>query len=97
MSDAVAKLQIESIERRSARDAVCIVRCIAGIARPGQRFTVQEGPTIEGVSESLHMSWVDRYGRRVEILDPPHAAKVLLVGAQVEDLKAGQTLTIESR
>ncbi|WP_455352650.1 hypothetical protein [Streptomyces sp. SYSU K217416] len=97
MSDAVSEVQIESIERLSATDAVCIVRCIAGIARPGQRFTVQESPTVEGVSGSLHLSWVDRYGRRVEILDSPHAAKVLLVGAQVEDLKAGQTLAIESR
>jgi ketosteroid isomerase-like protein len=75
---ADARLSVHSVEERDATAAVCVVRCVGGVARTGQRFAVEpcDAPTVT-LEEIL------RYGQSVEFVDPPHTAKVRLTGEAV--------------
>ncbi|MGC4999323.1 MULTISPECIES: hypothetical protein [unclassified Streptomyces] len=77
-----ARLQIHSVEQRSVDTAVCVVRCVGGIARVGQEFA---GPMI--------LDRIVRYKEEVCFLDPPHSAKVMLSGAAVRVLEGGVVIT----
>ncbi|AIA04908.1 hypothetical protein [Streptomyces noursei] len=85
------ELQLQEIEACSFGEVVCIVRCVAGIAEPGQKFVFGGG---EGGGGSIRFELVgiERYGKEVSILDAPHAAKIHLKGAGGGDLAVGGIL-----
>ncbi|MFF3289227.1 hypothetical protein [Streptomyces sp. NPDC003023] len=60
------ELQIVEIRSVDEHGAVCVVRCLAGVARAGQAY--EDG--------RLVLEWMDQYGRPVDGVDPPHSAKV---------------------
>lgn len=80
--NSAARLQIHSVEQVEPTAAVCIVRCVGGTAHVGQEF-----------AGSMTLDWILRYGREVELLDPPHSAKVRLSGAGVRKLERGAVVT----
>ncbi|GHF24824.1 hypothetical protein E5082_26385 [Streptomyces griseoluteus] len=80
--NSAARLQIHSVEHEGFDTAVCVVRCTAGIARVGQEYA---GP--------LTLDSILRHGKEVELLDPPHSAKVWLSGAGVRTLERGAVVT----
>lgn len=41
----------------------------------------------------LKLEWIDRYGRKIDFVDPPHQAKVRLTGTSVRFLRPGKALT----
>ncbi len=89
------KLQIYSVESIGPANATCIVRCVGGIARTGRRFNVN---TVAHSSEAiapLVLEEINRYGRTVDFVDPPHNAKVLLSGKGVSALARGVILVSE--
>lgn len=81
MSQA-ARLQIYSVEPTNLTSAVCVVRCVGGIARVGQEYA---GP--------MTLNSILRYGKAVDLLDPPHSATVCLSGAGVGGLERGVVIT----
>ncbi|MET9893909.1 hypothetical protein OG788_27015 [Streptomyces sp. NBC_00647] len=88
------KLQIFAIEERESAAATCVVRCVGGIVRTGQRFDVGRDVIPAGESHGVvTLDWIDRYGRRVDFVDPPHNAKVLFSGEGAPFLKEGATVT----
>ncbi|MEU6471938.1 hypothetical protein ABZ927_04015 [Streptomyces massasporeus] len=91
------KLQIHAVEEAGALSATCIVRCVGGLVRPGQRFTVEPADGTSGESFRVELDWIDRYGHRVEFVDPPHNARVHLSGGGVSHLRKGLTIiSVES-
>src|SRR5882757_8688217 len=94
MDDSTAgKLQIYSVEERDVVAATCIVRCVDGVVSTGQQFKADpiadatEGPSL------LSLGWINRYGKMMDFIDPPHSATVYLSGNGVASLKRGVTLT----
>ncbi|MDN3265453.1 hypothetical protein QWJ26_37755 [Streptomyces sp. CSDS2] len=83
-----ARLSIHSVEEREATAAVCIVRCVRGAARTGQRFAVEpyDAPT-------MTLEEILRYERPVAFVDAPHNAKVRLTGEAVGMLVRGAVIT----
>ncbi|MFG3097173.1 hypothetical protein [Streptomyces sp. NPDC048202] len=77
-----ARLQIYSVESEDLDSAVCVVRCVGGVVRVGQEFA---GP--------MTLDRILRYGRTVELLEPPHSAQVRLSGVAVRGLGRGVVLT----
>ncbi|MGA5323728.1 hypothetical protein ACPCIU_25230 [Streptomyces seoulensis] len=80
--ESAARLQVHSVEQESPSVAVCVVRCVGGVARVGQEF-----------AGAVTLDRIVRYGREVEVLDPPHSAKVRLSGAGVVGLEQGGVVT----
>ncbi|MGW7285630.1 hypothetical protein ACWGH4_09055 [Streptomyces sp. NPDC054847] len=80
-----AELQIADILSVDARGAVCVVRCVAGVARAGQAY---EGGRL--VLDSM-----DQYGRPVDRVDPPHSAKVRLNGAGADRIRERTILSTD--
>lgn len=89
---SVARLQVFAIDEAEAAAAVCIVRCVGGIVRPGQRFSVDSEGDSPGGDSAVTLDWIDRYGRRVDFIDPPHNAKVRFFGEEVKSLREGVTV-----
>ncbi|MFF7384395.1 hypothetical protein [Streptomyces griseoluteus] len=80
--NSAARLQIHSVEHEGFDKAVCVVRCVGGSARVGQEYA---GP--------MTLDLILRYGKEVELVDPPHNAKVWLSGAGVRTLEPGAIVT----
>ncbi len=87
-----AKLQIYAVEEVEPLAATCIVRCVGGVARPGQQFNIESsiGSPSEGVRVSL--DWIERYGRRVNFVDAPNNARVQFRGDGTSLLGKGITI-----
>ncbi|QHC31117.1 hypothetical protein [Streptomyces sp. HF10] len=91
---SAARLQIYSVEETTVTSAVCIVRCVGGVARIGQLFEVEPAPDQRGGGQQkMTLDWINRYQRRVEFFDPPHSAKVSLSGEGIGELKCGTVIT----
>jgi hypothetical protein len=86
------KLQIYAVEEAQALSVTCIVRCVGGLVRPGQRFAVEPVGGSSDEDFSVVLDWIDRYGQRVEFVAPPHNAKVHLSGGGVVLLRKGLTV-----
>lgn len=92
-----AQLQIYSVEERTTMTAVCIVRCVGGIAHTGQKFDFTAPVDQIGSRPRMTLDWILRYERPADSLEPPHSAKVHLSGEGIEDLKRGAIITATSR
>ncbi|MFE2381677.1 hypothetical protein [Streptomyces misionensis] len=84
-----ARLQIYSVEERSATTAVCIVRCVEGIARAEQTFEIEFAAGQGHSQQHLRLDWILRYEKPAGFLEPPHNGKVHLTGEGIEDLTRG--------
>jgi hypothetical protein len=80
-----AELQIAEVRSTDGSSAVCVVRCVGGVARIGQAY--------EGGRAVLE--WIDQYGRPVARLDPPHSALVRLSGSGVAGLRGRMVLSTD--
>ncbi|MGW0699566.1 hypothetical protein ACWD0A_09575 [Streptomyces sp. NPDC002867] len=87
MTDEYGALRIHTVEPVDARTAVCVVRCVGGVIRPGQ---VYDGGR-------LRLEAIDRYGRGVDLVDPPHSAKVRFSGDGVARLRARSVIATHGR
>lgn len=83
------KLQIHSVEDRGPAHATCIVRCVGGVARVGHRFTVDSAPDSSVADSSITLARIIRYNRTVDLVDPPHNAKVDFSGEGARALVRG--------
>ncbi|MEU7306255.1 hypothetical protein [Streptomyces sp. NPDC007206] len=88
-----ARLQIYSVEEKPEGAAVCIVRCVGGTARTGQRFTYVSAAHHSSGRSHMTLDRILRYEKPVDLLEPPHTAKVLLSGEGVEELAKGSIIT----
>ncbi|MET8580702.1 hypothetical protein ABZX39_07390 [Streptomyces collinus] len=89
-----AKLQVYSVEGRVTAQpaaAVCLVRAVGGVARAGQKFDFL--PAGSGDASRVTLDWILRYERQVDLLDPPHGAKVQLSGVGIDALAKGVIIT----
>ncbi|MEU6481419.1 hypothetical protein ABZ858_32020 [Streptomyces sp. NPDC047017] len=95
----VGKLQIHSVEEADARSAICVVRCVGGVVRPGQRFGEDPSTSLTGEApgQLVEVDWIERYQRRVEFVDPPNSAKVRLCGNAVSLLEKGMTIVSQEK
>jgi hypothetical protein len=87
-------LQIHSVEERDLRSATCIVRCVGGVVRPGQRFGVDGADPSDGGAQLL-LEWIECYGHRMDAVDPPYSAKAHLAGEGVSCLEEWAVITTE--
>ena len=79
---ASGSLQIEQIVASSAERIVCIVRCMRGSVRPGDAVSENDGQQI-GIGGGVLSAYVGEMwfpGRRIDLLDPPHVAKIEILG-----------------
>lgn len=87
------QIQIFSVEEKSPHEAICIVRCVGGIVRPGQSFDIGSVVDRGGRKAYVVLDWIERYRSRVDFIDPPHSAMVHLSGEGVAMLNKGITIT----
>jgi hypothetical protein len=87
------QLQIYSVEERETAAATCIVRCVGGVPRTGQRFVVGTALDPTGRPSHVALGWICCYGKRVDVLYPPYSAMVRLSGEAVAMLERGVILT----
>ncbi|MFE1951974.1 hypothetical protein ACFW9D_16060 [Streptomyces sp. NPDC059524] len=83
-----AEAESESEAEGDEDEVVCVVWCVGGVVRVGDVFAV------DGVVGEARwaVSRIDRYGRPVEMFDPPHGARVILVGGPRRGLGRGVVL-----
>ncbi|MEV8405234.1 hypothetical protein AB0R12_05320 [Streptomyces niveus] len=98
-----ASLSIESIESvtpgvTGAADdvAVCVVRCIEGVARLGMVFQYP-GSAAGAATPWFLLTAIEWYGKQVEQLDTVHSGKVTLTGAGAETLAKRNVLNSTPR
>lgn len=89
----LGKLQIYSVEEMGSESVTCIVRCVGGVVRTGQRFSVNPATNDSTGRPWVLLDWINRYGSLVQFVDPPHNAKVHFTGDGVSQLKEGLTIT----
>jgi hypothetical protein len=87
-----AQLQIYSVEEESAASVVCVVRCVGGVVHWGQEFRSLACDKPVKLRPVIIVDWIRRYERSIELLDPPHSAKVRLTGEGVQELKKGDII-----
>ena len=84
----LGKLQIYSVEQDSPDGGVCIARVIGGIVRTGQSFVLAEGDD----PRRFTLDRLEKYGRPMEFMDPPHSVVVHLSGSPLTGLGYGDVL-----
>lgn len=79
-------MEVHQVTKIDSTTAVCIVRCITGIVRVGDR--VYSGSDTAGARYSidLRIDSINLARRPVEFVDPPHAAEIQVSGDTVETL-----------
>ncbi|MET9671784.1 hypothetical protein ABZY68_01640 [Streptomyces sp. NPDC006482] len=87
----LGKLQIHSVEQDSPDGGVCIARVIGGIVRTGQSFVLEERDD----PQRFTVDRIEKYGRPVEFMDPPHSVLVHLSGSPLTGLRFGDVLSYE--
>jgi hypothetical protein len=89
---AAVRVGIENVEQLSDQVAVCVVRCLGGSVSAGDIFGI--AVTEDGIHNSveLRVTTIWRYGRTVDLLDPPHSARLELTGADVCSLSSVREL-----
>ncbi|QES21170.1 hypothetical protein DEJ46_20340 [Streptomyces venezuelae] len=85
-------LQIYSVEQDSPDGGVCIARCIGGIVRTGQSFALEEGDD----PRRFTVDRIEKYGRAMEFMDPPHSLLAHLSGGPLTGLGYGDVLVCRS-
>ncbi|MFJ5304862.1 hypothetical protein [Streptomyces sp. NPDC088350] len=89
-----ARISIEGIEEAAVDRALCVVRCVEGVVSPGDMFDTATSADGANGRVALLVTRIWRYGRPVELLDPPHSAKVELAGEGTLSLSGVTHLTI---
>ncbi|MFJ3102969.1 hypothetical protein [Streptomyces sp. NPDC086835] len=79
------ELQILGVELPDAGVAVCVVRCVGGVARTGQEYE----------AGSLVLQRIEKYGHSLDAVDPPHSAQVRLVGEGAARLRARTVISTD--
>ncbi|MGK5732407.1 hypothetical protein [Streptomyces sp. URMC 124] len=95
MGEGVEDVQLRILEVVSVgeEEAVCVVRCLSGMAYPGMAFSVSGAADGEVTPSDLNLEWIERYGFRTDVLDAPHAAKVSLCGPMASRLNPDATVS----
>ena len=89
----VARLEIYTVEEREEDSAICIVRCVGGVVRVGQRLALEPNVSLSPENPDLTLGSITRYEKRIDFIDPPHNAKVHLSGRAVDSLERGVIIT----
>ncbi len=77
------KVEVQGADPPSEDVVVSVIRCVEGEMTVGEVFNVA---TLAGGGESevsLRVTRIWRYGRLVDLVDPPHSARVELMGCGV--------------
>lgn len=91
MSDQT-ELQVAEVRSAGPASAECIVRCLSGIARPGDLF-ILAGESRADAAPPIVLQWIECYGSRREALELSYTAKIRLSGGAVSALQAGSRIT----
>ncbi|MFC5031269.1 hypothetical protein C8250_039390 [Streptomyces sp. So13.3] len=89
-----ARISVEDTEEATVDRAVCIVRCLEGVVSPGDMFDVATSTGGEDARVALYVTRIWRYGRPIDLLGPPHSAKVELTGQGTLSLPGVTHLTM---
>ncbi|WP_330459536.1 hypothetical protein OIB37_23295 [Streptomyces sp. NBC_00820] len=92
LTRADARLQIHSVAERGTSSATCVVRCVSGVVRVGQRFGVGPDGGTRDDAPLVTLEGIVRI-RPVDFVDPPHSAKVRVTGEAVALLERGSVIT----
>ncbi|WP_225804092.1 hypothetical protein [Streptomyces sp. NK15101] len=89
-----SRLRVHSVVEPGddADGGICIVRCVAGVARVGQVFVLERDQDTAEPEGALTLEDIDKYRRSLEFIDPPHSAAVLLSGGPLDRLREGDVL-----
>ncbi|MCX3061562.1 hypothetical protein [Streptomyces beihaiensis] len=90
--EASGSLQIEQIVESSAERIVCIVRCVGGSVRPGDSVSGDANEESAHAAARAHVEGIWFPGRRIDLLDPPHAAKVEILGEDCTALRSASRI-----
>ncbi|MFJ4871273.1 hypothetical protein [Streptomyces sp. NPDC088757] len=80
------RLQLHHAVEHGPEGGICVVRCVGGAPRVGQFFTTK------GLTGTLRLDRIEKFGRFLEFIDPPHSAKVHVSGGPLVQLRYGDVL-----
>jgi len=80
----VGMLEVVCVEDLTESTVVCVVRYVAGTVNVRDLFEAARSEDSVDRAVSLRVSRMWRYQREVDIVDPPHTAKVEFGGADVD-------------
>lgn len=87
------RIQIHSVAESTGSGGICIARCVGGVARVGQTFTLEGDSQTNHPELRITLDQIERYsGVFVEFFDPPHAARIHLSGESVGTLSRGSII-----
>ncbi|MFI1397565.1 hypothetical protein [Streptomyces sp. NPDC020681] len=66
---------------------------MGGVVRVGQMFTCERPSPSTAADVRLSLDRIERYGRDVDFVDPPHSARVHLSGDWLPTLVRGDILS----
>jgi hypothetical protein len=72
----------------------CVIRCTFGTIQPGARVAIAKSNGIREDHPSASVLKIWRYGREVDLLDPPHGAIIELEGELADSVAQGVTLCV---
>jgi hypothetical protein len=90
MAAGPARLQISEVEVATAQTLIVVARCLAGSVERGTRFQ-----QVRDVAKPIDLTVTELWrfaNRQVTLIDPPHAARVILAGAGGEVVRPGQVI-----
>ena len=86
-------LSVESVERASAHELMCTVRCLDGTVALGNTFDAVEADGRSSVAVSLLVTQMYRYEDvAVKFIDPPHGARIVMAGTGAQAVVRGTRL-----
>ncbi|MFF8834098.1 hypothetical protein [Streptomyces sp. NPDC015130] len=82
------ELQIHSVEQEGPDGGICLARVIGGIVRTGQSCALEA----DNDPRRFAIARLEKYGRPMDFMDPPHSVVVHLTGGSLTGLGCDDVL-----
>jgi hypothetical protein len=84
MATANPTMYVEHLVSSSEGYIKCVIRCMRGVVTPGLWVSASLTESAPDSSSRVRVSKIWRYGREVDLIDPPHGGMIELVGQGID-------------
>lgn len=84
---ASGSVEVAHVIESSSTRILCVVRCLSGSVQPGDAVSAEPGQRGDVCEFEAHVESMWFPGeKKIDLLDPPHVAKVEILGSAVQSL-----------